>query len=107
MFALPGFFTLDPYASERPMVLPAVSYTNETNTAQSVPLSNRVDYTRAGISSKLDQTVAKPAITPQRPAAPDPKTPQEVTNQKAGKSPIFWVGLAAAAFGLFYVVRHA
>lgn len=108
MFALPGVFTLNTYATERPMILPMRVYTNETSTAQSVPLADRVDYNRVGVGTKATiETGIKPNISPQNPASPQPKTTQQDSNSKAFKNPVLWIGVAAGVFALFWVVRRA
>lgn len=108
MFVLSSAFTLDPYSSEKPMMVPAKVYTNETSTAQSVPLAERVDYTKVGVGSKQAiETGIKPNISPQNPASPQPKTPQQDANTKAFKNPVLWIGVAAGVFGLFWLVRRA
>lgn len=107
MAPLSSFFTLNPYGTERAMMVPVPSYTNETNTAQSVPLVDRGTYKRAGVGRKDTGSVPKPSVSPQRPAAPDPQTTAQDTNTKAKRSPLVWIGLAAGVFVLFWVVRRA
>lgn len=101
-----AFFTLDGYGTARPMMVPAKSYTNETNTAQSVPLGGAELYKRAGVNKSVDRGL-KPFVSPQNPAAPNPQTMADDTNTKAKRSPLVWIGLAAGVFLLFWVVRRA
>lgn len=118
VFALPtsGWLTAPPGNGVLKVAPPV--YPNETSTAQSRPIAPPQTYAGLGIVPSIVDTSGQfanttgwspsrsPAPTPTNPAAPTPTYPQDPAQQVANTSPWLWVGIAATAVFLFYVVKH-
>lgn len=98
-----------------PLRLAPPTYTNETNTAQSIPLINAGALIREGIvpskpppivpggGSVYNEVTAGP--TPQKPAAPDPPPSKGTPPVPSQVSPVVWVGLGLGVIFLVWVAK--
>jgi hypothetical protein len=91
------------------------TYTNETNTAQSIPLIDSSAYIREGIRPGRPPNIipgggsfyndVTGAPTPQNPAAPDPPPSPGTPPTPASTKPLVWAGLAAGLIFLVWIAK--
>jgi hypothetical protein len=91
---------------DTPLQNPAPSFTNETGTAQSVPLVDQGAAALNGITQTRVNNFLATNIKPATPAAASPSSATEQQNDQKQSNPVVWIGLALLVAGVIWAMRR-